>query len=330
MPEPWSTRTERSYDGPSGSDDDTITLLQEEIARLENELRMRDETAAMEREASRPDPRRHKDDEASERRFAQLGDELASREETIALLLEQIRLSDEAEAASRAEWEQLQRWVEEVECRVAERGESEPDTEIRDQLDAERRTSEALRQGAEKEQRSWDVQRQALVAEVERLRARFTEVAGESDTTVAAVRALEHENQELRTAYHELANSSYPSHEVDAIVVELQAVRKERDTLTQQVQRERDDRLREHNEHEAALNAIKSQITRESLRRQEEHVKTTAALPTSKDPLLEADERIRAFREHLKEIHQDEAEQRMKRTLAARLSRLWHHTGPNS
>ena len=53
-------------------------------------------------------------------------------------------------------------------------------------------------------------------------------------------------------------------------------------------------------------------MTLESLRRQEEHVKTAVAaapLPASKDPLLEADERIRAFREHLKEIHQDEAEQ---------------------
>jgi hypothetical protein len=192
--------------------------------------------------------------------------------------------------------------------------------------------SEAFRQAIEKEQRSWEVQRQTLVAEVERLRAKFTQVAGESDATVAAVQALEHENHQLRDAYHEFARNAVPSYEVDAIVNELQAVRNERDAIAQELERVNDERKRESNEHEAALNALRSQSARESLRRQEEHVKAAASFTPSPsgNPLLEADERIRAFREHLKEIHQDEAEQRMKRGLAARLSRLWHHTGPNA
>ena len=38
--------------------------------------------------------------------------------------------------------------------------------------------------------------------------------------------------------------------------------------------------------------------------------------------------RIRAFREHLKEIHTSETEQRAAAVLAARLSRLWRSTGP--
>ena len=37
-------------------------------------------------------------------------------------------------------------------------------------------------------------------------------------------------------------------------------------------------------------------------------------------------QRIRAFRQHLKEIHEREAEERAQRTLTARLSRLWRKT----
>jgi hypothetical protein len=330
MAESWSTDGAGTTAGPA--DPDTIALLQEEIARLEDEIRMRDDAAAAERRAPHPGPKQPARDAAGEQRIARLADELAGRDETIALLLEQMRLAEETEAASRAEWDQLNLWVQEVERRVAERGEPEAEAEVRDELEAERRKSEALRLAGEKEQRSWEVQRLALVGEVERLRSKFTQVAGESDATIAAVQALEHENQQLRDAYHEMARNAVPAHEVDAIVNELQAVRQERDAMGQELKRAGDDRQRERNEYEAALNALRSQLARESLRRQEEHVKTAVSLVPgpSGDPLLGADERIRAFREHLKEIHQDETEQRMKRGLAARLSRLWHHTGPNA
>jgi uncharacterized small protein (DUF1192 family) len=323
MNEPWSA------DAAGASvDPDTIALLQEEIARLEDELRMRDEAAEAERHALRSEPRATARDEAGDRQIARLGDEIAGRDETIALLLEQVRLSEEAEASSRAEWDQLNLWVQEVERRVAER--TAPETDLRDQLEVLRSTAEAQRLAAEKEQRSWDAQRLALVAEVERLRAKFSQVAGESDTTVAAVQALEHENRQLRDAYDELARNVVPAYELDAIVTELQAVRKERDTLAREPQQLRDDLLRERIEHEAALNAARSQLARESLRRQEEQVRASTSVQALADPLLDPDQRIRAFREHLKEIHQDETEQRMKRGLTARLSRLWNHTGPNS
>jgi hypothetical protein len=335
MAERWSTDNPGTPYGPVDGGLDTIALLQEEIARLEDEIRMRDEAAAAERHTPRPEPAARARDEAAAaageqaQRNATLAGALADREETIALLLEHLRLAEEAEAASRAEWEQLDRWVEEVERRVADRGESGDGGTLRDELEAERRTSDALRKAAEKERRSAEVQRQSLVAEVERLRANLTHAAGESDTTVAVVRALEFENNQLRDAYDELARNAVPPHEVDAIVNELQAVRLERDNVGQELKRVLDDQLRERNEHEAALNALRSQLARESLRRQEGQVKTAAPPVGEEDPRLDADIRLRAFREHLKEIHRDEAEQRMKRSLSTRLSRLWSHTGPN-
>jgi len=328
MSERWLSDSESKTASPTTADQDTIALLEEEIARLEDEIRIRDLAATAEGQGLNTYQGQPAHDEEAEERIAQLGKELASREETIALLLEQTRLADEAEAASRAEWEQLHNWVQEVERRVADQ--NDPGTEIREQLAAESRTSELLRQAAEREQRSWEVQRQALVAEVERLRARFTEVAGESDTSVAALQALEHENRELRAAYDTMARNSVPEHEMDAVVAELQTARRQHAALAQELRTHQDDRQRERNEQEAALNALRSQLARDSLRRQEEHVKSTGAVPSSRESLLEADMRIRAFREHLKEIHHDETEQRMRRSLAARLSRLWNHTSAKS
>ena len=45
-------------------------------------------------------------------------------------------------------------------------------------------------------------------------------------------------------------------------------------------------------------------------------------------PALEADMRIRAFRQHLREIHVHESEARKPAGLSARLSRLWSRTRP--
>jgi hypothetical protein len=226
----------------SGSGDaDTIMLLQEEIARLEEELRLRDAEASahLVHDQESPVPGSEREDRE---RIEALGRELAARDETIGLLLEQIRLSDEAEAASRAEWEQLNHWVQEVERRDEQGGGSAVD--IRAALEAERNTSEALRQTAEKEQRAAEAQRQALVAEVERLRTKFTQVVGESDAAIAAVQALEHENQQLRDSFETFSRTVVPAHEMDAVGKELQELRSQRDRLGQELKRERDDRQR--------------------------------------------------------------------------------------
>ena len=324
MAEPWLTDTESQTSGFPSADQETIALLEEEIARLEGELRMHDLVRAADAQDQVASRDQEVHDGRAEERIVQLGVEVAAREETIALLLDQIRLADEAEAASRAEWEQLHLWVQEVERRVAES--AEPGTDLRDEIAAERRNTDLMRQAAEKEQRSWDVQRQALVAEVERLRARFSEVAGGSDATVAAVQVLEHENLQLRAAHDALTQSMVPAHEMDTIVQELETTRTQHTALAKELQKQRDDGQRERNEHEANLNALRTELARDTLRRKEEHIRSTAVVPATKDSQLEADMRIRAFREHLKEIHQDESEQRMRRGLAARLSRLWNHT----
>ena len=215
-------------------------------------------------------------DEATEERIAQLSDELASREATIALLLEQVRLSDEAEEASARMGEQLGGWVDEVERRVVGQRLTSRPTYCDELPDRAVCAATCWRQSFDKERRSWDLlQARRQPPKVERLRARFTEVAGESDTSVAAVRALEQENQQLRAAYHDLAARSCPAHEVDADRsprnsrrCRLEPARRGRPGLQRGARRPA---VREHNEHEAELNAMRSQLSRESPRKWEEH-----------------------------------------------------------
>jgi hypothetical protein len=324
MTDHWSTAAGSRDAGSVTADRETIALLEEEIARLEDELRLRDLAAAAEVQDFAADRSPIKSDDAAEARVSQLCAALEAREETISLLLEQVRLAEEADAASRAEWEQLHQWVQEVERRVA--AQEQPDSDLGSQLAAERQNSQLLRQATEKEQRSWEVQRQGLVTEVERLRARLTEVASQSDGSIAAVRALEQENDKLREAYNHLASYTVHARERDAAVQELEALRQQHAALVLELKKQRDDWQRQRNEYEASANALRAQLARDSLRRQEEQVKATGVGLAPGESSLEADMRIRALREHLKEIHDGESEQRMRRSLAVRLSRLWSHT----
>jgi chromosome segregation ATPase len=329
--EPWTTGAEPEITPTDLDALDTITLLQEEITRLEAELRLRDESVFGSGSEPAPDLEGFATSEEAIRQIEHLNAELIGREETIGLLLEHTRLLEEAEATSRAEWEQLRQWVEEVERRVEQRGGT--DQELQAELESERQRAETQRQTAEADRRRWEAQRLAMEKEVEQLRATLSQVTArthsDSDAHSAAFAALELENQQLREARREWAQTSAAAAEVEPLRKLLLETTKERDELKREIQRLQDDRERERNEHEAALGALRSQLALESIKRHEEQVES-APVPASKpNARLEADERIRAFRQHLKEIHEDEEQQRMKRGLAARLSRLWRHTGPN-
>jgi hypothetical protein len=329
--EPWTTGAEPAITPTELDAIDTITLLQEEITRLEAELRLRDESVFGSGAEPAPDLEGFATSEESLRQIEHLNAELIGREETIGLLLEHTRLLEEAEATSRAEWEQLRQWVEEVERRVEQRGGT--DQELHAELESERQRAESLRQSAEADRRLGEAQRLALEKEVAQLRTTLSQMTArsdsDSDSHSAAVAALELENQQLRDARQEWARSSAAAAEVEPLRKLLLETTKDRDDLRRELQRLQDDRERERNEQEAELGALRSQLALKSIKRHEEQVES-AALPASKPNVrLEADERIRAFRQHLREIHDDEEQQRMKRGLAARLSRLWRHTGPN-
>ncbi len=302
---------------------ETIALLQEEVARLEAETLARDD-----RDAAPPGDEPAADGRAVEeasRRIDALAAELAARDETIALLLEQARLAEEAEEAGRAEWEQLHRWVEEVERRVEGFGGHGDD--LRRDLEAERRRGDDLARDAVAERRSWDARREALEREVGELRAALAEAARDPDAArSAAIEAIEGEDRRLRDA-RARADADASAVEVEALRDRLRDALDERDAAARDLRRALDDLQRGRNEHEAEVAILKAQMARESLRRQEDQLKAAVSSPAA-NGAPSVDERIRALRLHLQEIHDREEQERAGKTLSARLSRLWRHTSP--
>jgi hypothetical protein len=308
---------------------ETIALLQEEVVRLENELRLRDEAgpggldnqvtvAAAEEEV------------VANLQVVSLLDELANRDETIHLLLDQARLFEEAESADQANWNQLNQWVQELEQRVESGGGSIGPW--KQELEEERRKTRAEWEAFQVERRAWEAQRTALESEAEKLQglllAQATRQPAEAAND-AVLKALEHENQRLRSVASELARVSAVAAEAESLRDRLMTTEGELARTVSELQGVVDDQDRERNEHEAVVTELRSQLARESLKRQETMV-LTAVAPAARSDVspMSPDERIRVLRSHLKEIHEKEAEERAQRTLSARLSRLWHRTGP--
>lgn len=312
-----------SWNADDDPDQDTLSLLQEEIARLEAELAARDE-ALLDPAAGRSEGQEEDPDGRAEwhrRRVEELDAELAARDETVMLLLEQSRLFEDAASAQRAEWEQLQQWVEEVERRVE--GRDLGDDRLRAELDAERSRADSLRRSAESDRAAWDAHRRGLEREAEHFRDRLARQAnGPAAEEETAFIGLAAENRRLRAAAVELERFRVIAAEAEDLGRKLAETSAELETVRGQLQRVEDDRRRETIEHKAELVGTRSEIARESLAR--EDGPAPATVPSATD----ADERIRAFRLHLKELHESEDQRRAGRTLSARLSRLWRNTGP--
>lgn len=312
--------------------EETIALLQEEIVRLENELRARDEGRT---DAGDPEPSGPGDEAFGvglRAQVASLTAELAAREETIHLLLEQARLTEQAEAAEQANWEQLNRWVEEIEQRVEQGGGPEA-ADLRSTLDAERRRFDGERLEIQTERRAWETTRRGLEAEVGKLRETLAQAARQPGKEGDAVlEALEQENRQLRQAMAETAQLSAAAAEADGLRQRIMTVEQELAKVEKDLRQTVDDLQRERNEHTAIVSGLRSQIARDSLKRQEEHVlasvESEGSVSGDGTSLLAVDERIRAFRQHLRDIHEQEEHERAQKRLSARLSRLWHKTGP--
>ncbi len=324
-------------DGPSnpGCDQvdadylETIALLQDEIARLEGELLAHEETGASAANSDRTRADAGEPDELpNQQELDRLGAELAVRDETINLLLDQLRLVEEAESASRLEWQQLTEWVAEVEQRI-ERQDGAATQKFAQELDAQRSQAEESRLQLNLERQAWNDQRRGFEHEIQRLQSLLArsaqEVAAPGDGAALAI--LESENERLRQLcrQHDETIKSEAQSRCEAMEMarrELEEVRRERDLM-------QDERVRERREFEIAIASLRSQASRAAVSAQPGEGRAARPEASSEvHPALEADIRIREFRQHLKEIHCHEAEARNRNRLTARLSRLWTRTGP--
>ena len=308
---------------------ETIALLQDEIARLEEELLAHEEIGPSSAHTDRSRADAGDPDELPNRQeLDRLGAELAARDETINLLLDQLRLVEEAESASRVEWEQLTQWVAEVEQRI-ERQDGAGTEKLALELDAHRKQAEECRLQLDLERTAWNDQRRGLENEIHRLQSLLARAAQEGAATSdhAALAILESENQRLQQLCrdHDETIKSEARSRREAMEMarrDIEEVRRERDLV-------KDERDRERREYEIAVASLRSQVPRAALTARENKGPATGSDASSDVPsALEADIRIREFRQHLKEIHCHEAEARNRNRLGARLSRLWARTGP--
>jgi hypothetical protein len=316
---------------------ETISLLQEEVVRLEGELlahqtlepSLRETAGQSIAEAVEPDAVAVREQEKE-----RLVSELESRDETISLLLDQLRMVEEAERATRAEWEQLAGWLSEVEERVEKRdqkatGGGERITEL------EQRVAETLALH-ERDRTAWVDERRELQRENERLQTLVAERSvpqGKSPSDVSqagqALKRLESENGRLRRRCQEI--EAERQKQFAALTETLVSTRRELEESRKQAAAIEDERERERREYETALASVRAQTLRVSLHG-DEHQGFGDAVRAGVEASgpLEADLRIREFRQHLREIHSQEEEHRNRNRLSARLSRLWSRTAPGS
>lgn len=314
--------------GPDGGYEDTIALLQEEIARLENELLARDEARVATADPScGADPTTEAEAAQLRGEIQRLRADLAAREDTILLLMDQLRLVEEAELAARAEWEQLAGWLAEIEHRVER---SDPESGgLASELQRLQARLDSLQSQLDQERRAWNLRKQEYEREIDRLTDNLARAAGSAptaDQNAAVFQAMEQENRLLREACRELREQQ------DELTASLRQRLQEAEAELAEARRQQtlaeDDRQRERKEFEVAIASLRAQTTRSQAVARES---TTApeTSPRANDSLaLEVDMRIRAFRQHLQEIHCHEAETRNQKRLASRLSRLWIRTAP--
>lgn len=252
-------------------------------------------------------------------------------------MLDQLGLLEESSAAARAEWDRLTEWVAELEKRV-EGQDEDAVRRVQARLAVKEREADELRSKTEQDRRGWELEREVYNAKITRLEAGLAQAqacppaAGDDDQRADSgphpdalvVQALQEENLRLREWQEVVERTAAEnSGSLRSWLGELQ---NERDELKHQLEQLEDTRKREGLEHQAALAELRTRLSQASL------VQPKAPQPNQERerPVrdLDSDQRIRALRQHLLEIHQREEEDRRQRSLAGRLSRLWNRTSP--
>jgi hypothetical protein len=265
--------------------------------------------------------------------------ELVSREETIRLLLDELMRVEEAQAATRAEWEQLTAWVAELEHRV-EGQDEDALRELENRLAAQQQKVDGLQVKAEHDRHAWEAQRQIYQAEIAQLQERLVQVANSPlahgavdgrvtkgpDPDANVVEALEAENLRLRAAWQELVERTAAADRSESLDAKLAETLNEQQKLRRQLEQIQDEGKRERLEYQANVAELEAQLSQASLIKPEGPRPEKG--PEGISPEQDIELRFRVLRQHLAETDQREKEERRQKRLISRLSRLWSRTGP--
>ena len=300
---------EESFTGynPDPFEDDTLELLKAEVELLQSELAERDaRLAELESLADidgdlcdSPQTADSPEMEWLVERLEQLLTELERSDERLSMMADLLRAADDASAAEFEERRQIESWIGEIERRLTERelerGAEQQvlqrkATDLQSQLErAERQLDEAADGG------NANVDRDNYVAQIRRdyaaLEAKLLQSEAERDQLSTRLDAADVEAIEAQTQ----------AAVEQALREEHLAIAQERTTFSQE---------------RAAFARERAELTRLRDELEDKRQKFDA------DP-DNANQRIRAFRDHLREIHETEVPPERPQGLSARIGKLW-------
>ena len=236
---------------------------------------------------------------------------------------------EDAQAATRAEWDHLAEWVATLEHRV-EGQDGDALRALENRLAVEEQKADALRRKSEQDYRAWEAQRQIYQAEIARLQAGPGDVPTTRDAPgpdSSVVEAISAENLRLRAAWQELVERTTAATEhSEAVDARLAEALQDRNQYRRQLEQIEDERKKERLEHQATVAELQTRLSQAALRKPDEPPAEKKAEGISSE--LDIELRVRALRHHFQEVHEREKEERRQKQLTSRLSRLWSRTGP--
>jgi hypothetical protein len=285
-----------------------VELLRMEVEQLRFELAQRDAHPQFDGNALgtqvvwETEPNPVDDDQTVQlvNRLEDLLEELQSSDERVRGLEELLQFSDQAAQAEQEERQQLESWVTEIEQRVSQR-EAESDAEISRVMD---RLKEAQTQ-----YRHVEVQLKQV------LQSKGTKLADASKELIQKSREQIHDlQQRLESANHE---NERLRRQVQCNEGEVKA----REELLQMEQKLMEVEVKSSRER-AELARQRAEL--ENLKDELEHKLNSSKVVDN------ADSRVEAMRQHLRDIHEEEKialEEKRQRSLSGRISRLLNRVG---
>lgn len=229
---------------------------------------------------------------AVEERIVTLNDELDRTDERVATLQELLSITEEANLAEQEERQQIQAWIDEVEIRLGQR---EGELVVENQI-----LQEKLEQAYEERNHlEMSLEHAVSNSDAEQVHSQTLETLRQQNTAIAdELEQMRKQNDVLQQEVVSLRSTHDPE-SIEQQVNEL--VRVERLEIAQE---------------RAAMARQRASLAKEldSM----EDVADRGGKRTS-----EPEQRFQAFRQHLKEIHQKQEEERKEQSLASRLTQLW-------
>jgi hypothetical protein len=268
-------------------DRETVALLQAEIEDLRAALAQRDADQMVEVESAERanDPTIEDQPDDVLQRMQELIDEANRSDERVALLEEMLLAAEDTNRSEREERSQLEAWVRDIEKKVGDREE-----EHAAELEA---LKARLQESAEQQQRLQKQLRKAASG-------------GDADATKQYDQILESLQQKNRDLEEGLAEAKKQCLTLEKRLESAQGgadelLRAERAKLAKE---------------QAAVSRLRYELSSK--------LSQIEQMPQSDNRAdQETGQRIRALREHLREIHQQEKEEVKESTLTTRLAKLW-------